>query len=78
MINTKVNGYAGDITPLEAWDTLKNDKNSLLVDVRSAAEWAYVGVVDLSRLDKETIFIEWKSFPDMLVNQNFQIGNGFI
>ena len=71
MINPKANGYAGDITPLEAWDTLKNDKNSLLVDVRSAAEWAYVGVVDLSRLDKETIFIEWKSFPEMLVNQNF-------
>ena len=71
MVNTKVDGYAGDITPMEAWDVLQNDKHSLLLDVRSAAEWAYVGIPDLSVISKETKLIEWKSFPQMLVNKNF-------
>jgi rhodanese-related sulfurtransferase len=71
MANTKVKGYAGDITPAETWKILQNNKRSILIDVRSTAEWAYVGVTDLSSIGKEAYTIEWKSFPDMLINSNF-------
>ena len=71
MINMNVDGYAGNISPQEAWDVLKTDTKALLIDVRTAAEWSYVGIADLSSISKETILIEWQSFPQMLVNQNF-------
>ena len=71
MVNTKVEGYAGDITSIEAWEILRNDKSSLLIDVRSEAEWAYVGVTDLVSINKEAATIEWKSFPNMTINPNF-------
>ena len=71
MVNTKVEDYAGDITSIEAWKILKNDKSSLLIDVRSKAEWAYVGVTDLESINKEAATIEWKNFPDMIINPNF-------
>ena len=71
MVNIKVDGYAGDISPLEAWDLLKTDAKALLIDVRTAAEWSYVGIADLSSISKEIVLIEWQSFPQMLVNQNF-------
>jgi rhodanese-related sulfurtransferase len=71
MINTEVEGYAGDISPIEAWEILKSDKTSILIDVRSEAEWAYVGVTDLASINKEAATIEWKSFPDMTINQDF-------
>jgi rhodanese-related sulfurtransferase len=71
MVDTKVEGYAGNITPTETWKILKNDEYSILIDVRSAAEWAYVGVTDLASIDKEAITIEWKIFPDMTINPDF-------
>jgi rhodanese-related sulfurtransferase len=71
MVNTKVKGYAGDLTPAETWKILQNNERSILIDVRSTAEWAYVGVTDLSSIGKEAYTIEWKSFPDMLINSNF-------
>ena len=39
--------YAGDLTPQQAWDLLTSDENALLVDVRTDAEWAYVGIPDV-------------------------------
>jgi len=71
MTDKKVEDYAGDMTPEEAWHLLKSDQNSVLIDVRSAAEWAFVGTADLSNIGKEIITIEWKSFPNMAVNANF-------
>ena len=71
MVNTKVEGYAGDMTSIEAWKILKNNKSSLLIDVRSEAEWTYVGVTDLRDINKKAATIEWKSFPNMTINPNF-------
>ena len=71
MTNQKATGYAGDITPIEAWEILKSHHNSFLIDVRTAAEWAYVGIADLSELGKEAHTIEWKTYPNMLINPNF-------
>ena len=71
MFNTKVKGYAGDVTPIETWKILESDDHSILIDVRSAAEWTYVGVADLSSIGKEVHSIEWKTFPNMSINSNF-------
>jgi rhodanese-related sulfurtransferase len=68
-----VEGYAGNLTPEETWEILKTEKDAVLVDVRSAAEWVYVGMVDLSSIGKEDAKIEWKSFSagGMVENPNF-------
>ena len=39
-------GYAGDITAQQAWDLLAENPEAVLVDVRTEAEWRYVGVPD--------------------------------
>ena len=54
-------GYAGDITPQEAWDILETDPDAVLVDVRTDAEWSYVGVTDLSSIGKEPHFVAWNT-----------------
>jgi rhodanese-related sulfurtransferase len=64
-------GYAGDISAEEAFSILKRDKTSVLVDVRTKAEWAYVGVPDLSVLGMRPLLIEWQEFPSMKVNGEF-------
>ena len=51
--------YAGDITPLEAWNLIVENPQTVLVDVRTDAEWSFVGVPDLASLDREVLFIEW-------------------
>jgi len=58
-------GYGGDVTPNETWRVLSKDPAAQLVDVRSAAEWIFVGVPDLSSLDKAAHFVEWQRFPGM-------------
>ena len=51
--------YAGDITPEEAWELLTGTSEAVLVDVRTDAEWRFVGVPDLSSLQRDVVFIEW-------------------
>lgn len=63
--------YAGDILPDEAWDILQNHAGALLVDVRTEAEWAYVGVPSLATLGREPIFIPWMHFPSGDQNPHF-------
>lgn len=51
--------YAGDLPPRQAWDLLASDPDAVLVDVRTSAEWQWVGGADLSALDKRVLGIEW-------------------
>lgn len=62
--------YAGDLTPLEAWKMLSDNPEAVLVDVRTAAEWHFVGVPDLSGLGRDVVYIEWNTV-DGARNQNF-------
>jgi rhodanese-related sulfurtransferase len=64
-------GYAGDVSAAEAYLMLERDKSAVLVDVRTKAEWAYVGVPDLSKMSKQTVLLEWQQFPTMAVNPDF-------
>lgn len=63
--------YAGDITVQDAWKMLENDPAAVLIDVRTNAEWAYVGLPDLSSIGKRAYPISWVLFPDMSPNMNF-------
>ena len=64
-------GYAGDVTPREAWEGLSQDKRAILVDVRTRAEWSFVGVPQLAELGKTPITLEWQVFPAMAINPDF-------
>lgn len=63
--------YAGDLSPTQAWEILQKDPSAKLVDVRTDAEWKYVGLPDVSEAGKRTLTIPWKTFPEMAQNQNF-------
>ena len=56
-------GYAGDLPPQESWNRMSSDGAAQLVDVRTVAEWNFVGVPDLSELGREALFCEWQHFP---------------
>jgi rhodanese-related sulfurtransferase len=56
-------GYAGDLTPRQSWELLLKDPGGQLVDVRTEAEWNFVGVPDLSPLERRAVFCEWQRFP---------------
>lgn len=62
--------YAGDITPLQAWKLLSDNPQAVLVDVRTDAEWRFVGVPDLSSLGRDVVYIEWNT-SDGRYNENF-------
>ena len=56
--------YAGALTPPEAWQ-LAAMGHALLVDVRTHAEWTYVGRV------QDAALIPWRIYPDNRVNEDF-------
>ena len=66
-----VRGYQADVTPEEAWGALKSEPGATLVDVRTAAEWNYVGLPDLAQIGKTLLRVEWQSFPSGEVNPSF-------
>jgi len=63
--------YAGDLTPQQAWDLLTADERAVLVDVRTDAEWRYVGVPDTSSLGRRPALIEWSTYPSGQPNPDF-------
>lgn len=56
--------YFGEVTPQEAW-TLAQRGDARIVDVRTAAEWQYVGHIPGSEL------IEWRAFGAVAPNPEF-------
>lgn len=64
-------GFAGDATPRESLDALMRDPAAQLIDVRTTAEWAYVGSPDLGAAGRDAIRVEWQVFPSMAVNPDF-------
>ena len=70
MSTAQTRPYAGDITPEQAWKVLGEDPEAVLVDVRTDAEWRFVGVPDLSSLGRDAVYIEWNSI-DGSRNDNF-------
>ncbi len=63
--------YAGDVSPQQAWEILQNSPDAHLIDVRTEAEWHWVGQVDLSSLEKEHLMVQWVQFPGGVRNEDF-------
>lgn len=63
--------YAGDVSCKDAFESLKSDPQSALIDVRTTREWETIGVPDLSSISKEVMFAEWQMFPSMQVDSDF-------
>jgi len=61
--------YSGALTPAEAYALLQQSSEALLVDVRTAAELAWVGkpLVD----DSQYKHIEWTRYPGGVPNPDF-------
>lgn len=64
-------GYAGDVTSVEAMEILRNTADAVLLDVRTDAEWTFVGRPDLSSLGRDPVLISWQTFPGMAPNGGF-------
>jgi rhodanese-related sulfurtransferase len=63
--------YAGDLDAGEVWSRLEADQSAQLIDVRTRAEWSFVGIPDLEGIGKSVILIEWQSYPATNVNSAF-------
>ena len=55
-------------TPMRS---LRATQASVLIDVRTKAEWAFVGAPDIQALGKTPFFLEWQTYPSMEVDANF-------
>ncbi len=64
-------GYAGDLSAAEAWALLRSNPAAQLVDVRTTAEWSFVGLPDLAGVGRQVHCVEWQSFPSMAQNPAF-------
>jgi len=51
--------YAGDVTPTEAFRLLTEEPDVVLVDVRTPAEWTYVGLPNLAAIGKQVVTASW-------------------
>jgi len=59
------------VTVAETWEALRTNPAAQLIDVRTNAEWTYVGLPDLSAIGKPVHRIAWQVFPAMTVNERF-------
>lgn len=57
--------YAGALLPAEAYELMQNVPGAKLVDVRTRAEWDFVGSVPGS------VPIEWQTYPGSQPNPDF-------
>jgi len=64
-------GYTGDVTAATAWKILSENKDAVLIDVRTRAEWNYVGLPELAPIGKQPALLEWQVFPSMQPNPEF-------
>ncbi len=59
------------INPKEAFELLKNNQNSVLVDVRTFEELSFVGLADSEVFDDRMFSLPWQIFPSMQENPEF-------
>ena len=63
--------YAGDLTVNECWKLLGESDNAILVDVRTVAEWSFVGLPLLAAGMRDIILQQWQMFPEMNLDVQF-------
>lgn len=60
-----------NVSPARVWEALRNNPHAQLVDVRTDAEWNFVGLPDLSEAGKQVVPIQWQLYPTMARNAAF-------
>ncbi len=63
--------YKGDVTPAECWSALDSDEPAFLVDVRTSAEWNFVGFPLAPAGRPQPLFAEWQTYPSMSIDGSF-------
>ena len=63
--------FGGNVSVEEAFEGLRSSPDAILVDVRTRAEWSYVGIPDLASIGKEVVLAEWQSWPTGAVDPAF-------
>ena len=71
MSNQGSDRMVDEVDVTTAWEGLTSGPRSQLVDVRTRAEWTYVGIPDLAQIGKRPVLIEWQTFPDQAVDPRF-------
>jgi rhodanese-related sulfurtransferase len=61
-----------NVSPGKTWEALKANPNAQLVDVRTDAEWNFVGVPDLASAGKQAVLLPWQIYPSMQRNAKFE------
>ena len=57
-----------DVPVEEVWARLEKDPGSVLIDVRTRAEWAFVGLPDLAKIGKRVLTVEWQTSPESRID----------
>lgn len=68
---TAAQGYVESLASSEAYALLQTNPEAQLVDVRTRAEWSFVGLPDLDALGRQPLLAEWQQFPSMAVDPAF-------
>jgi len=71
LLDEEHDGFAGHVSPATAWGCLAENADAVLVDVRTQAEWVFVGLPDLTNAAARLVCMEWQRFPEMAVNPDF-------
>ncbi len=61
-----------NVAPTETWEALQQDADAQLVDVRTDAEWNFVGIPHLNAAGKQPVLIPWQIYPTMQRNGSFE------
>ena len=69
--DTRASAYAGDVSPVEAWQRLADNARAMLVDVRTPPEWMFSGAPDLHAVGKAPVLLSWRLYPDFTQNLQF-------
>ena len=60
-----------ELNPVEACRILREQAGAVLIDVRTRAEWTFVGMPDPAGIGREVWPVEWAVFPSMTPNPDF-------
>ncbi len=60
-----------DLAPRQVWEALMSNPDAALCDVRTSAEWSFVGVPDLTETGKQPVLVQWQVYPSMQHNPKF-------
>jgi rhodanese-related sulfurtransferase len=60
-----------DVDAGKVWEALEADPSAQLCDVRTDAEWNFVGLPELQAIDREPVLIPWQVYPSMQRNGAF-------